>query len=72
MDKHLANKLNIVIRSDSWPFFEQYLTQELERAYVKFDNTHELQDFSAVQAEIKVLKKFLNLKESIRQSTENA
>ncbi len=71
MDKHLAKKLNIVIRSDSWPFFEQYIEQELERAYIKFDNIHELQDFSAVQAEIRVLKKLLNLKESIRQSVEN-
>ncbi len=71
MDKHLAKKVNIAIKSDSWSFFEEYLKQELERAYIKFDNTHELQDFSAVQAEIKVFKKLLNLKESIRQSIEN-
>lgn len=71
MDKHLAKKLGIVINTDSWPFFEQYTQQELDRAYVKFDNVRELQEFSAVQAEIKILKKFLNLKELIRQSVEN-
>lgn len=71
MDKHLAKKVNIVLYSDSWPFFEQYLKQELDRAYVKFDNATELKDFYLVQSEIRTLKKLLNLKESIRQSLEN-
>jgi len=71
MDKQLAKKLNVVLYSDPWPFFEQYLKQELDRAYVKFDNVKELQEFSAVQSEIRLLKKLLNLKESIRLSLEN-
>jgi len=71
MDKHLAKKVNIVLYSDSWPFFEQYLQQELDRAYRRFDSAIEPKDFYAVQAEIKTLKKLINLKESTRQSLEN-
>ncbi len=71
MNKHLAKKLNMVITNDSWVFFEQYLEQELERAYIKFDSLVELQEFYAIQAEIKILKKLLNIKEFIRQSLEN-
>ncbi len=71
MDKHLAKKLNIVLYSDSWPFFEQYLKQELDRAYIKFDSTTELAGFAAIQAEIKILKKFINLRETTRLSFDN-
>jgi hypothetical protein len=71
MDKHLAKKVNIVLYNDSWQFFEQYLQQELDRAYVKFDSAKEPKDFYSVQSEIRVLKSFLNLKESTRQSLEN-
>ena len=71
MDKQLAKKVNIVLYSDSWPFFEQYLQQELDRAYVKFDSAIEPKDFYSVQSEIRMLKKLLNLKDSTRQSLEN-
>ena len=71
MDKHLAKKLNIVINSETWPFLKEYLENELERAYNKFDSAIEPKEFYSVQAEIRVLKKILNFKESIRQSLEN-
>jgi len=71
MDKSLAKKLTIVLNNDSWQFLEQYLEQELERAYKKFDNATEPKEFYSLQAEIRLLKKLLNLKESIRQSLEN-
>ncbi len=73
MDKHLAKKLNVVIHSESYPFLKEYLEQELERAYTKFENAPGmvLHEFCNVQAEIRVLKRILNLKESIRQSLEN-
>lgn len=70
MDKHLAKKLNILITYEAWVFFEEYLKQELERANIKFYNAKTLQEFSGIQAEMKTLKKFLNLKESIRLSLE--
>ena len=71
MDKHLAKKLNVVINSETWPFLKEYLENELERAYNKFDSAIEPKEFYSVQAEIRVLKKILNFKESIRQSLEN-
>ena len=71
MDNHLAKKLNAVINSETWPFLKEYLENELERAYNKFDNAIEPKEFYSVQTEIRVLKKILNLKESIRQSLEN-
>ncbi len=61
----------MVVANDSWVFFEQYLQEQLDWAYSKFDNISTLQQFSAVQAEVKLLKKFLNIKESIRHSMEN-
>jgi len=67
MDKHLAKKLNVVINSETWPFLKEYLENELERAYNKFDSAIEPKEFYSVQAEIRVLKKILNFKESIRK-----
>ena len=71
MDKHLAKRLNSVLYSEYWKYFEEYLNQELTRAYIKFDKINELKQFAAVQAEIKVLKQLLNLKETTRHSLEN-
>ncbi len=71
MDKHLAKKLNVVINSETWPFLKEYLENELERAYNRFDSAIEPKEFYSIQAEIRVLKKILNFKESIRQSLEN-
>ena len=71
MDQHLAKKLNSVLYSQHWAHFEEYLNQELDRAYARFDSVKELQEFAAVQAEIKVLKSLLKLKETTRLSLEN-
>lgn len=71
MDKHLAKRLNSVLYSEYWKYFEEYLQQELDRAYIKFDNVNELKEFAAVQAEIKVFKRLLNLKEVTKRSLES-
>lgn len=73
MDKHLAKKLNSVLYSGGWSFFEQYLQQELDRAYTKFESAlgMKLEEYCFLQAEIRIYKKLLNLKESTRQSLEN-
>ena len=71
MDKHLAKKLTLVLNSDSYPFLKEYLEGELERSYQKLDSAVEPRELYIVQTEIRVLKKLLNLKETIRLSLES-
>lgn len=71
MDKHLAKRLNSVLYSEYWKYFEEYVTQELERAHLRFSSANELKEFVAVQTEIKLLKGLLTLKDTTKRSLEN-